>query len=168
MEVNGMLQIFIDEIPEDIKLELINNVEEQFAKITVHGTELDKKLIKEIEQGEYYDTERFIDRFGIGLHYSEMSTGCKAALCVANSPDKIIDLKECGINARDEIIRYCTTGNILLHDMEITVNNYKKSDNINVHIDNYNITSIDRLNQYTFSDLPFEVDLTTGGIKCLN
>lgn len=153
-----MLRIFIDEVPEDVKLEIVNNVEEQFAKITLHGTDLDRKLIEEIEQGKYSNTERFIDRFGVALYYSEMSTGCKAALCVVNSPDKIIDLVECGTNARDEIIRYCKEGNILLHDMEITINNYNKPDDIDVCIDNYNITSIDRLNQYIFSESPFEED----------
>jgi hypothetical protein len=168
MEGKDMLRIFVDEVPKDIKMEIVNNVEEQFAKIAVHGTDLDRKLIKEIEQGKYNDEQSFIDRFGFKLYNSELSTGCKAALCVANTSDKVINLQECGLNARDEIIRYCTTGNILIDENAITISNFEKSDSIDVHIDNYNITSISRLNKYIFSERPFEPDMSLEGIKCLN
>lgn len=34
---------------------------------------------------------------------------------------KIIDLQECGLNARDAVFNYCEDGKILLHDFGVTI-----------------------------------------------
>ena len=158
-----MLKIFIDEIPS--KENIVIDLEKQFDSIEIKGNELDKELIKEIDQGEYIDNTTFVDRFGNRLYMSELSTGCKAALCVANSTDEIIDLKECGLNARDTIICACTNGAVIIHNEAITIQD-KFNALINVEIDGYRITSVERLNRYIQSERPFKPEKGSD-ITCL-
>ena len=108
-----MLQIFVNKV-DNKEYELINNVESAFLSVKLTGTELERKLIEEIEQGKYNDGESFIDRFGYKIRISELSTGCKAALCVLHFPNKVINLCECGVNARDIVINYCPSGRVLI------------------------------------------------------
>lgn len=142
---------------------VVNDIEKLFSQIKIKGTEIDKLLIREIEQGEYIDGISYKDRFGYKLHYEDMSNGCKAALCVANAPEKIIDLLECGNNARDIIISVCKKGNIIIEDNGVTFKKY--ADTIDVLIDGYNITSVERLNRYIQDERPFKPDMSIGGIK---
>lgn len=160
-----MLNIYFhneDNLPE---AQTVHNVEEEFDKLRLNGTELDKKLIEVIEQGQYLDCYSYIDRWGYKLPIDDMSNGCKAALCVANNPDKIIDLIECGLNARDVIINYCTEGSIIISDYGIIIRQYVRT--IDVHIDNYNITDIDKLNEYIYDERPSVPNMFSGGIVCL-
>ena len=159
-----MLTIYVDDVDAN---NLITNVEEQFAKVKLTGTKIEKEIISEIEHGTYNDEASFIDRFGFKLYNTEMSTGCKAALCVANCPDLIIDLIECGLNARDVIIGLCKDGNILIKENGVTIVDYFNTP-IDVKIDNYKITSVDRLNKYIFSERPFKPVINSEDIKCLD
>jgi hypothetical protein len=107
------------------------------------------KLLSEIEQATYYNEERFVDRFGVPVYISELSTGCKAALCVHYMPDKIIDLIECGTNARDAILKYCKNGSVIYYGMDTTVSDYGY-ENIEVDIDLHGrrINRISEFNDY--------------------
>lgn len=113
-----MLNIYVRDRMEDVpkSIEYIHDVELGFNKIRLQDTDLNRKLLKNIEQAEYCDIQSFIDRFGYKLYTKYMSTGCKAALCVANMPDKLINVAECGLNAISSIIHNCTEGNILVSD----------------------------------------------------
>lgn len=159
-----MLTIFVDTVDSN---NIVRNVEEQFAKIKLTGSEIEKKLIAEIEQGTYNDEYSFIDRFGYKLYNTELSTGCKAALCVVNCPNLVIDLIECGLNARDIIIGLCKDGNVLIQENGVTIVDYFGQP-IDVKIDSYRITSVDRLNKYIFSERPFEPVINSEDIKCIN
>lgn len=159
-----MLTLYVDTI-NDSDLEIIHDVEKAFTQIRLTGTDVEKELIQLIDKGSYNDSNSFIDRWGYKLYLSELSTGCKAALCVISNPDKLVDLIECGNNARDIIISRCKTGNVLMYDNGITFRKY--SDNIQVVLDEYLITTVDRLNYYMFNERPFKPDLTMGGIKCI-
>lgn len=130
-------------------LEVIKDVELAFSEIGIPNTDVAKILIKEIEQGEYIDTISFKDRFGYKLDMSCLSTGCKAALVVLMNPSKLVDLQECGWNARDEIIKNCKEGNILLEYDDVTFT-LKDGDEwgIDVRVDNYRFTNINSLNKY--------------------
>lgn len=134
----------------DKDLELVTDAELEFNKIGIPNTDIARTLIKKIEQGEYFDDFSFIDRFGNKLDMEYMSTGCKAALVVSANPDKLIDLRECGWNARDEIIKNCKEGNILIEHNDITFGYTREEENkeIDVRLDNYRFTSISSLNRY--------------------
>lgn len=159
-----MLEIFVDTVSSN---KLVRNVEEQFAKIKLTGSEIEKTLISQIEHGTYYDEYSFIDRFGFKLYNAELSTGCKAALCVVNCKDMVIDLIECGLNARDIIICACKEGNVLIQENGVAIMDYFKT-SIDVKVDKYRITSIDRLNKYLFSERPFEAVIDSEDIECID
>lgn len=159
-----MLKIlFRDEIDSNIKSE--KDIEKLFSQLKLHGTEQERKVIEQIDKGKYLDEISFIDRFGYKLYVSELSTGCKAALCVLNFPDKIIDLLECGNNARDVIINTCKEGTIITSDNAVTIKDLGQE--INVCLDEYRLTSVKRLNQYVNCERPFKPNLSTGGIECI-
>lgn len=159
-----MLTIFVDTVDSN---KIVRNVEEQFAKIRLTGREIERRIISKIEQGTYNDEYSFIDRFGYKLYNTELSTGCKAALCVVNCPDLIIDLIECGMNARDIIIGLCKDGKVLIRENGVTIADYF-NEPIDVKVDNYRITSVDRLNKYIFSERPFEPVINSEDIKCID
>ena len=160
----NMLTIFVDTVDGN---NIVRNVEEQFAKIKLTGSEIEKALISKIEQGTYNDEYSFIDRFGYKLYNTELSTGCKAALCVVNCPDMIIDLIECGLNARDIIIGLCKEGNVLIQENGVSIVDYFEKP-IDVKVDRFRITSVDRLNKYLFSERPFVPIINSGDIECLD
>ena len=154
-----MLTIFMDRnVTKDIV-----DIEKAFAQLKIKGTPLDRKLIERIEKGKYNDKYSYIDRFGYKLRYEDMSTGCKAALCVANIPDQIIDLIECGINARDVIIATCMDGKIVMGNVGTTISTQYGTD-IQVKIDHYLFTDKDRLNKYIKDEMPFKPDISLGGV----
>lgn len=157
-----MLKIFIDEISNEARnLELINDVEKLFAQLRIEKTNLNMQIISLIEKGKYNDENSFIDRFGYKLYISELSTGCKAALCVVNCPEKLINLVECGNNARDIIISLCKQGNILLKDNGIFFKSYAST--IEAEVDGYKFENIDNLNKYVFAERPFPPSHIIGG-----
>lgn len=115
-----MLKLYL---PDELKdrSDVVRNVDEVFYNMAVKDTETNRKLIEQIEEGTYYDTVSYIDRFGIRSYYEDISIGCKVALSVAQNPDKIFDTVECGNNARDAIILNCKEGSIIFYDMGVTI-----------------------------------------------
>ena len=105
---------------ENTKADVVD-IEATFSRLKVCMTKSTIEIIKSVDFGDMIDDISYKDRFGNKLYLSELSTGCKAAICVALLPDKIIDLQECGLNARDAVFNYCEDGKILLHDFGVTV-----------------------------------------------
>lgn len=113
-----MLEVYDAEL---VRADIID-IEAAFSQLIIYVDENIKRIVKAIDQGELIDSNRFKDRFGVNLYLSELSTGCKAAICTYFHPESIVDLQECGLNARDAIFNYCENGKILLHDFSVTVN----------------------------------------------
>lgn len=143
-----MLRIYFKEdiLSTEDQQRIITDVEKAFKEVKVTGTEKEREMLKLIEQAEYNDGNSFIDRFGFKLYNSELSTGCKAALCVLGYPNNIIDLKECGLNARDVIISICDIGNIFISDNGITFCDY--AGRIDARVGDYIFHDVNRLNRY--------------------
>lgn len=142
------------------------NVDRVFPTFKLIGTELDKKIIADIEQGEYVSNTEYKDRFGRTLPIWYMSTGCKIALCVANLPDTLIDLIECGDNALVAIFKYCNKGNVRLFDdsKEIVVD---KDFNCDIQFDGYHFTLFSRFQYYLKDEYCYcKPDMNIGGIEC--
>lgn len=158
-----MLRLFIDSVPEG--LTVIKDVEEYFDTIQLDGSTEEKKFIECIEKGTFNDKDSFIDRFGFKLYLSELSTGCKAALCTLHCKDnKVISLRECGLNARDAIVTLSSNGSVLVVDNGITFSTEYGND-IDVLLDTYHFTDMNRLNFYIFDELRLHPDLSYGGIE---
>lgn len=159
-----VLTIYLEKDAVDKKKELIIDVEQGFKSIKLKGTDLDKKIINEIDQAKWNDSHSFIDRFDYKLYMSELSTGCKAALLVSNKPEAVINIRECGLNARDTIVSLCKNGNVLAVDNGITFVDLSDGE-IHVKLDQYEFTTIDRLNEYIQNERPFEPNMEKKGIK---
>lgn len=160
------LKIFIRrEVPDSI--DTVKDVESFFINVKLHNTEKEKSILKTIEEAEYIDSISFKDKFGYKLPISALSTGTKAALCILNYPNEIVDLRECGRNAIDAIFSFCSDGNILIEQPMIDIVDYDEDTPKEIDIDGYRFKSISRLNRYFLDERPFKPD-DMEDIQCLN
>ena len=135
-------------ISDNIGQEENTNIETEFMKVNLMDSVINRKIIELIEKGTYNDNVSFIDRYGFKLYTSELSTGCKAALCVANNPNEVYNIKECGYNAQDVIITILKEGNIIIPARDMKIKDYSEDGKIEVQLDGYKFTSVKRLNKY--------------------
>lgn len=77
-------------IPKD--KDLIQDPEVAFLMTRISADSTDAKLVEAIDEGRLIDGRTFVDRFGVTLYTSCLSTGCKAALLV-NNTDAVVDLR---------------------------------------------------------------------------
>lgn len=141
-----MLTLYDDELVDRSTLkDVVTDVKELFLLSVIKDTETVRKVIREIDQGEYLNEKSFKDRFGMTVYISELSDGCKAAICVCLYPDKIIDTVECGMNARDSIIRNCKEGNIIFYKEDYTISGEAE---IDVSLQGKHFTSVSALNDF--------------------
>lgn len=154
------LKIIVQEEEQEHK----QNIDNIFDKLKLQVTDLNKQIVKNIEQGELISNQAFIDRFGYKLFTSELSTGCKAALIIANTPNVILDTIECGENAVDVMINFVDKGTIIIQDRDITFVDYNNN-KCDIELDGYKFTSIDRLNYYYFDERPYKPDLDIKGVE---
>lgn len=140
------LTIYLNEqqIPKDI--EIIRDIEKSFTYRCMSNTETVRRLLKDIEQADYNDDNSFIDRFGFKLSCNMLSTGTKAALCINAFQDKVIDIKECGTNARNSIIRLLNEGSILWTVGGLSFEGY--TEEIDVRVGDKVIKTVGDLNRY--------------------
>ena len=143
---------------------MINDIDKEFSKLKLKCTDEEKKIVNLIEGAELVDSNSFVDRFGYKLYTSELSTGCKAALCVMNNPDEVFNLIECGLNARDIIVSLCKNGKIFIEYNNVTFAKYGNNE-IEVKLDNFIFTDLDRLNSYIEDERPFQPDMNKKGIR---
>lgn len=141
------------------------DIEKLFFGVKLKGTEEEKLMIEKIEHGTWNDTASYIDRFGFKLYFSEMSTGCKAALCILNCKEEEIDIAECGLNARDIIISLIKEGKIIINYLDAPICDYSKEQEIDVCVDGYRFRKMDRLNYYLSEERPFAPDFSRQGIE---
>ena len=127
---------------------VIRDVETAFEGIELVADEDTKKIIKNIDKAKFNGGNRFIDRFGAYVYISELSTGCKAALCVKYITNSVIDTVECGYNARDVIIKNCKEGNAIIYDDGITVAFDDTDRAVDVYIHGRNIKDVQELNEF--------------------
>ena len=86
---------------------------------------------------------------GFKLYSGFLSTGCKAALETVRCGEKeIIDLIECGMNARDCIISNCKNGSILISRPECRISDYSEDDLVDVSVYGKQFTSMRLLSRY--------------------
>lgn len=144
------LNIFIREKEDDLsEYKIIKDVEANFSRVRLGENKADEKILSQIEKAVIAGSNAFIDRFGFKLDSSSLSTGCKAALEVARCGGReIIDLMECGMNARDCIISNCSNGSILITRPECRVSDYTDDDCIDVSVYGKQFSSMRMLSDY--------------------
>ena len=161
-----MLHLFIVSLPVD--KQFIDDVDKEFETFGLTGSEEENLFLRKLEVASpnIGDPYSFIDRFGFKLPTSAMSTGCKAAICVLHSPEKIINLTECGRNARGMILAWCKHGFVYLPKCEIDFMDYSNSE-VSIQVDGYRFSTISRLNHYLCCERPFAADLAMGDVVCV-
>ena len=146
----------------------IVDINRYFRLVELSESTLAKTFIQEIDGGEYIDGSRFKDRFGVILDTEELSTGCKAAIVLANNPNKQVSLLECGTSAILSIIKHINDGSAIIYDRVSKFDVVDPSKiKIDISLDNYRFTILDRLNYYLTDEQGYDVDLSKEGIQCL-
>lgn len=145
--IKGVGQSNADVVPAE--KEVITDVEAAFISVNFSASESNCRLVKEIDQGTLLDRRHFTDRFGVRLYTDMLSTGGKTALLV-NNTNKVVDIKECGWNARDAIITYCRDGAIVMEDPSVTICTVGKGP-VEVSVDGKLFHDLDALNDYIFN-----------------
>ena len=72
-----MLQVFD---AENCRTDIVD-IDASFSKLEIMVNDAVKNIIKAVDAGNMIDESTFEDRFGVRLYLSELSTGCKAAIC---------------------------------------------------------------------------------------
>lgn len=157
--VNMSLTIYLEDAPQYVPV--VRDVQLEFLKIKLRNTPTTVALLHDIEQGEFLDSVSFKDRFGFKLSTSDMSLGCKAALCAAYCPDTVIDTNECGTNAIDAIIKWLKSGKILLR-LPVCLG---VSDKIDVMCNGYHFKDGYELCRYIEDDYPYPLGTMDRRVK---
>lgn len=118
-------------VPSDV--ELVRDPEAYFSRLALRCDDIDKNLVRVIEEGTLLDGHRFLDRFGVMLYTQQLSTGCKAALIVNNS-DKVIDLRECGVNAISAILSLCKSGRVAMTAPATDLSDFTNGSRVTVNV----------------------------------
>lgn len=149
--MQSMLKIYIqgiDKIPSDKKI--IVDTDFEFSQIL--NVPLDsrlQKIIQIVDGAELRSDNKIVDRFGETLPVSCISSGSKAAVVILMNPDCIVDLKECGSNARDAILTYLDTGSIIMEDPVLNAKiAYRENKLIDVWNDGYWFGNLSKFSEY--------------------
>ncbi len=129
-----MINFYIGEenLPKDKRY--IRDPENTILMVKLCGTEFQKRVLAEIENGQYKNSLQWIDRFGSSLYYTDLSTGSKTLFALEGFPEFVIDCDECGENALKMISLLDNCNVYLSHkmfrldwyeDKEVTCNNMK-------------------------------------------
>lgn len=104
--------VFREQVPDGVKIH--TDVELLFAMTAIPVDDYYKQAFKEIDGGTVISNVQGISGLtGTGMWLFDMSTGCKAALCVPHV-DGVVSMLEVGRNARDFILTHVRTGAIVL------------------------------------------------------
>lgn len=154
----------------EVDSDTVFNVDGEFIKTEIKDTNNAALMVKLIDKGTYNGGSTFIDRFGVELPITDLSTGCKAAILVGELKDKKILAFECGENAIGEIVKHYRYGSIIIYEPLsgiFTSTHDKNGNNINIDVcvDRYRFTNLDRLNYYFTDERPDNPDMSYGGIQ---
>ena len=108
-----MLNIYIgrENIPEDI--EVVKDNEAYFIRNELKKDDITCLVLKEIDEAKLNDDIRVMDRFGVNIYPSMLSTSTKTLLNIHYNQDKVFNVCEVGQNAI-ELLVSCIDGNIYL------------------------------------------------------
>lgn len=119
-----MINVYIGKENLPVGGKIVSDVESRFDLIWFTGDDIEKSVVKEIEKGEYVDTNTWIDRFGYKREPSDISNGSKTVICATKDTSSIYLGEEMGVNALDLFFRE-GSGNIYFPskiDVDLDVN----------------------------------------------
>ena len=130
---------------------VLNNTDAKFGSYIPKFTKKNMEIVRRIEQGTLNDNGTFTDRFNRPLFFENLSIGCKTAIILSDNlaNGEIVNLDECGINARDVILNMCD-GEVILPDIQDEVEDFGYQ--VDIHINNRIFNNISELNHYIFNE----------------
>lgn len=151
-----MLYVYLsEEEVEKSGLEVVRNPADLFELMGLKDTQESRDIIKNIEKGSYLSSSSFLTRFGEKIPITFMSTGTKVVLLTTMIHDKIIDLRECGINARDYIISHIDNAHVLMYAKSYGIA-YEDDTQKEFLCNGYHFESLAGLADYIYHDYPDE------------
>lgn len=147
--IRGVGQTNSDVVPGG--KEIVLDVESEFVRTQFEATESNIRLVRQIDEGTLLGPRYFRDRFGVQLYTDLLSTGSKAAL-VVNNTSKVVDIRECGYNARDAIISICQCGEIVMEDPSISICDVSGGTPVSIVIEGRTFQTIADVNTYIFEE----------------
>lgn len=154
-----MLNVYFDRCDAEASgMEIIDNPVNLFDILEVKNTEIVRLLLEKIEKAKYLDERHFITRFNEKIPIEFLSTGAKVAIVTTLVNDKIIDLRECGANARDMIFNYVDNANVLAYsrDYGCIIENIDKEKAFKCK--GYTLKGMRQFADYVYRDYPNEPD----------
>lgn len=145
----------VDELPD---LPIERDIDTFFMRIKLDGSDYDRKMLLDIERGQYVDNMSFIDRFGFTLRRECLSAGTKGALAIYHSPDTLLYGVEIGRNALTSIVRWCKHGNLLLEAHGYYISCELDDMEIDVICKGRHFTSLDEFAVYMLEEAPYDED----------
>lgn len=143
-----MLNLYLGELPDELRDKLVTDVEEQFLQCEITCTERNKKIIQDIDNGTLLSTGEYRDQFQRRLPTTKLSLGCKSVFCVVEFPELVIPLDRCSIKARDYTISTLRNGFIFVGDTRRPFSGFQNNKSIDVNADGHHFSNIDDLNSY--------------------
>lgn len=94
------------ELYTDIKLipdmsRYVKDNEAFFNKNKVIWDDIAQQIISFIDRGKYNDEYTFLDRWGVKLYNSFLSTGSKTLLNIHSHPEYVYDFREAGMSCAE-------------------------------------------------------------------
>lgn len=154
-----MLNVYFDRVDAKVSgMEIVDNPVNLFDMLKIEGTSCIQLLLEKIEKAKYYDERHFITRFGEKVPIEFLSTGTKVAIVASLVKDKIIDLRECGTNARDMIFNYVDDASVLAYskDYGCVIENLDREKEFMCK--GYILKGMEQFADYVYRDYPNEPD----------
>lgn len=98
----------------------IKDVDAFFGSNVLHDDDFTRMVLNRIEKCTEYKDNIFIDRSGVGLYSSFLSTGTKILLSISYYPEYIFNGIEMGYNAA-QLLSYVSNGNIYIDNRDFVL-----------------------------------------------
>ena len=149
-----MLYVYYDK-NEITDLEIAKDPVILFNRQGLEDTPIVRLILDKIEQAKYLDAQHFLSRYNEKLPIEFLSTGTKAAIVAGRFNDIVIDLRECGVNARDVIFNYIDNAHVLAYSRGYgsTIDNLEYKE---FWCNGYTFNSMEKFADYIYRDYPNE------------
>lgn len=129
------------------KMPIILDPENCIYQVDFVGTDFQKKVLEEIEQGLYLNERTFIDKFGQTQHLDQLNYDSKALLVLDTfGDDHVVDMSKCC----DHTLALTTL--YMYNDRQMLIDNFKRRldyyVNVPICVDGRNYDSIEIYNTY--------------------
>ena len=154
-----MLYVYLSE--EEVTnsgLEVIRNPADYLDIIGIKDTPVIRDILNSIENAKYLNNSHFLTRFDEKIPIEFISTGSKVAIVASLVSDKIIDLRECGINARDFILCNIDNAHVLMYSRGYGIG-YEEDEIKEFSCNGYIFKTVADFANYVYRDYPDEPDI---------